>query len=822
MVYFDQAMEKMRTCYEREVPFCVDKCPFRMDVREFVQRLRRGSMTSAFRTFSNGVGFPGLVAKLCPGYCQGACPREKTDQPIRLHMMEEAVYRNTSNTKPNSYNLPQKEGKFAIVGGGISGLGCALRLCNKKYQVSLFEASEGIGGHLLELMDAEEATSLIEREFIYEHYEFHPNERISDPAALLKANGGEFDAVYIATGKDGDRFGLTPMEDGSIPCATDVPGLFLGGSLMGADTMHALAQGMTAATTMEVYHKTGVVKSIPAIPPTRMVLDPSALSEKQGPEPTAEEGGFTKAEAIEEAKRCITCRCDACFRHCPMFNYFDKFPLRLAEEVRMTVYPVTLDHDGTVASRLISTCNQCGLCAEVCPLDLDMGDLLLSSHQMMAAKESWPWPFHEFFIRDMEDFNSRSGLVYRPQAEAACAYVFYPGCQLGSSDPRYVSKPYEYMQGKIENLGLYLGCCGAPALWGGDTAKHEAVLVEIRKNWEALGKPVFIQACPTCQQMFSKYLPEIQTVSLYEKLAELGLHPAKQKDGQVSVYDPCACRHQPELNQCIRQMTQEAGFENVPLTYEGQYAQCCSWGGQISLTNPPYADWLAKQRAHENELPYVCYCANCRDIFSKQGKQSKHILDLLFDLNDWERQAPRLDQRLANRAALKQQYAPQTEAEKSPKLEVSPELYEKLDKEYLLLEDIRPIIAAAEESGKYFIQAEDQRRIAHGMAGRLTLWVEYEALDEGYRLLNAYAHRMHIASDYEPDNTQRKRDSQPESGLFCHSCLANVEEKKTHFGYLTYSFSSNIQCCPVCGQVYIPESLVKGRIAQVEMNLEDK
>ena len=66
---FDMAIEKVRTCYEKEAPFCADQCPFHLDVREFALRLRRGSVNSAFRTFSNGVGFPGLVARLCPGYC---------------------------------------------------------------------------------------------------------------------------------------------------------------------------------------------------------------------------------------------------------------------------------------------------------------------------------------------------------------------------------------------------------------------------------------------------------------------------------------------------------------------------------------------------------------------------------------------------------------------------------------------------------------------------------------------------------------------------------------------------------------------------------
>lgn len=823
MLHFDQIMEKFRTCYEKEPPFCADRCPFHLDVREFVQRLKRGSMNAAFRTFSNGVGFPGLVSRLCPGYCEDACVRKKTDTPIRLHKLEEAVYHFTANTKPNSYNLPAKEGAFAIVGGGISGLGCALRLCNKKYSVTLFEASDRIGGHVLNRLDPEEALSLLEREFIYESYTLRTGERIQDPGKLLKTNGGDFDAVYIATGQGGDDFGLTPQTDGGIPCATDVPGLFLGGSLLGADTMFALAQGLNAATVLENYYKTGVARSAPAERPTRMVLDPSALSPKTGPEPTREGGLFEKNEAVEEAKRCISCRCDACFRHCPMFQYFDKFPLRLAEEVRMTVYPVTIDHNGTVASRMISTCNQCGLCGEVCPLDLDMGELMLSSHQMMAGKDSWPWGFHEFFLRDMERANTRDGLVYRPDPKQPCAYVYYPGCQLGASDPRYVTEPYAYLQEKLPNTGLYLGCCGAPALWGGDEERHQQVLAEIRSHWQELGQPTFLLACPTCEKMFADYLPEIPTRSLYDMLAQLGLTCPQQESGQVSVFDPCASRNRPDLNARIRQLTQSGGYETVPLRYEGKHAQCCSWGGQIERTNPPYAQWLAQERAHENDLPYVCYCSNCRDILSRQGKPARHILDLLFGLNDWDRTGPRMDQRLANRAAVKQHYQPDSvPKEFGFRLDISETLLEKLDQEYLLVEDIRQVIAAAEASGNYFIRAEDSVRIAHGPAGRTTLWVEYQPQGDGYLLLNAYSHRMQIESDYTPDVTQQAQSTPPQTGLYCARCNRNLEEKRTHFAYLTHSFAADMRCCPVCGQVYIPEDLVKGRIAQVEMTLEDK
>jgi len=56
----------------------------------------------------------------------------------------------------------------------------------------------------------------------------------------------------------------------------------------------------------------------------------------------------------------------------------------------------------------------------------------------------------------------------------------------------------------------------------------------------------------------------------------------------------------------------------------------------------------------------------------------------------------------------------------------------------------------------------------------------------------------------------------------CHKCQKEMIPQKTDFSYLGHSFYTDILRCPDCGQVYIPEDLVKGRIAEVEMQLEDK
>jgi len=59
-------------------------------------------------------------------------------------------------------------------------------------------------------------------------------------------------------------------------------------------------------------------------------------------------------------------------------------------------------------------------------------------------------------------------------------------------------------------------------------------------------------------------------------------------------------------------------------------------------------------------------------------------------------------------------------------------------------------------------------------------------------------------------------------GLECCKCKVPLVMKKTNFEYLAHNFFAEIPVCPVCGQVYVSEQLAKGKISEVEKNLEEK
>jgi len=61
-----------------------------------------------------------------------------------------------------------------------------------------------------------------------------------------------------------------------------------------------------------------------------------------------------------------------------------------------------------------------------------------------------------------------------------------------------------------------------------------------------------------------------------------------------------------------------------------------------------------------------------------------------------------------------------------------------------------------------------------------------------------------------------------EQSLICAACQCPLEKKRVDFEYLTHTFFADALRCPCCGQVYLPEDLVTGRVAEVEMELEDK
>ncbi len=56
----------------------------------------------------------------------------------------------------------------------------------------------------------------------------------------------------------------------------------------------------------------------------------------------------------------------------------------------------------------------------------------------------------------------------------------------------------------------------------------------------------------------------------------------------------------------------------------------------------------------------------------------------------------------------------------------------------------------------------------------------------------------------------------------CSKCGLPLEVGKVDVGYLGSVFPVDLHRCPKCGQVFVPEELAGGKMAEVEKLLEDK
>ncbi len=239
-------------CFRGEPASCSYGCPFGMDIRLLLAKMAKGRWEAAYRVLRDATVFPAIVSVLCEQPCRECCQRVVLgDEPLALRDLEAACLRHVREQKPQSYVIPPKSQRIAVVGAGPAGLSCALHLAQKRYQVTVFEKEDGWGGALRAHPRFAEFDADLALQFSAVQIDLRYGSEVKDLAELA-----DFDAVYVATGSGSDTFGLCPGWDSAL-FSTALPKVFAGGALCGADTMQGIAQGAEAAKVIEAFLQTG-------------------------------------------------------------------------------------------------------------------------------------------------------------------------------------------------------------------------------------------------------------------------------------------------------------------------------------------------------------------------------------------------------------------------------------------------------------------------------------------------------------------------------------------------------------------------------------
>ena len=143
--------EAMRCLGCKNMP-CVDGCPVKIHIPEFIDEIKKGEFEKAYEIISKSSSLPAVCGRVCPQerQCESKCIRGIKGESVGIGRLERFVadWHNTFSLENPA--RPESNGhKVAVVGSGPSGLTCAGDLAKKGYDVTVFEALHIPGGVLV-------------------------------------------------------------------------------------------------------------------------------------------------------------------------------------------------------------------------------------------------------------------------------------------------------------------------------------------------------------------------------------------------------------------------------------------------------------------------------------------------------------------------------------------------------------------------------------------------------------------------------------------------------------------------------------------------
>lgn len=386
----DEVIESRKTALELllsehvgdcEAP-CQLACPAHMDIPKMNRLIAAGKLDEALDVVKNDIALPAVLGRICPAPCEGACHRKTVDEPVSICLLKRIA---GDEGIPEDSNPPQPtREKVAVIGAGPAGLAAAFYIQLKGIQVTLFDKNEMAGGLLRtainddilpkEVLDREIAT-ILQTGVVFEG-----GKEIS--ASVFDQLKTDFDAVIIATGalsENAEVFGLKASAKGieadRNTYQTSVEKVFAIGNVLRSSRLavRSVGQGKEVAYSVMQFLSRKPVKGEQRLFNSRfgrLVADEYAeylkesLDSKRILPKSGIPAGFTKAEAIAEAKRCLHCDCRA-IDDCKLREYSDRYQAnqkRFSTGERRSITK-QINH-GTVIYEP-QKCIKCGICVRL-------------------------------------------------------------------------------------------------------------------------------------------------------------------------------------------------------------------------------------------------------------------------------------------------------------------------------------------------------------------------------------------------------------------------------------------------------------------------
>jgi glutamate synthase (NADPH) small chain len=144
------AVFEAERCLRCQDPVCVDGCPIRIPIPDFIHAVAAGDMAAAARILRTANPLPAICGRVCPqeSQCERRCSMSTRFKPVAIGHLERYVA-DWERTQPVLQSpTAARDTKIAVIGAGPSGLVCAGELARLGYRVTVYEALHTPGGVL--------------------------------------------------------------------------------------------------------------------------------------------------------------------------------------------------------------------------------------------------------------------------------------------------------------------------------------------------------------------------------------------------------------------------------------------------------------------------------------------------------------------------------------------------------------------------------------------------------------------------------------------------------------------------------------------------
>lgn len=362
---------------------CKLSCPAHMDIPQMNRLLEEGKFEEAMKVVMEDIPLPSILGRICPAPCEKVCKRKEIDEAVSICILKryagdygrvEVEMSKGLKVEGRMSNVEGQQSAIAVIGAGPAGLSAAYYLNKKGYQVTVFEKEPKAGGELRNSEVADRLPSeVLDREikFIQKTgIDFQFNKAID--SEQLKELRQNFKAVIIATGIQSVTSNQQPATSNQSP-ESRIPEYTIGSALRETKmAIQAVAQGKEAAVKVDQYLKGEEVLGERKIfnsrfgklsePEFEEYLKESVKDNRYEPETISK--GFSRAEVMSEAARCLHCDCRK-LTSCKLRDYSDEYAANQRRYFSTDRQMVTKNIQQDVVIYEPAKCIKCGICVRI-------------------------------------------------------------------------------------------------------------------------------------------------------------------------------------------------------------------------------------------------------------------------------------------------------------------------------------------------------------------------------------------------------------------------------------------------------------------------